>query len=384
MRSNRTTRHSHTEARRHKAETNDPNLLLCAFAPLCEIPHCLLAVLLCLLICRSAHADDEIETAVIRAAVEKSLPLLQAGAKAFRERSEGRCISCHHQGLVLQTVALARQRGFSVDENLAREEVDRVHGFYLRRHARYLAALSSTDAIAAQRADPFGNFTVHAGYWLWGLAAERQAPDEFLATTVRLLASKQLGDGHWSFTDTARAPMQASDFSTTALAVLALKNYGSREDADASSRRIAAARRWLKNTAPRTTDDKAFRLYGLLWSDAPLELRDEAAQSLLADQRDDGAWAQQDNMPTDAYATGLALVALREAGGLAPTDGAHQRGIAWLLKTQQPDGSWFVKTHAIPTNPYFESGFPHGKSQFISYAATCWATMALLTALPEH
>jgi hypothetical protein len=31
----------------------------------------------------------------------------------------------------------------------------------------------------------------------------------------------------------------------------------------------------------------------------------------------------------------------------------------------------------MPVQPYFESGFPHGKSQFISSAATCWATMAL-------
>jgi hypothetical protein len=39
-----------------------------------------------------------------------------------------------------------------------------------------------------------------------------------------------------------------------------------------------------------------------------------------------------------------------------------------------------VKTRAIPSNPYFESGFPHGKSQFISYAATCYAVMALAVA----
>ena len=87
-------------------------------------------------------------------------------------------------------------------------------------------------------------------------------------------------------------------------------------------------------------------------------------------------------MPTDAYATGLALVALAQAGDLPITDATYQRGLSFLLKSQQSDGSWFVKTRAIPTNPYFESGFPHGKSQFISYAATCWATMALTLSLP--
>ena len=57
---------------------------------------------------------------------------------------------------------------------------------------------------------------------------------------------------------------------------------------------------------------------------------------------------------------------------------AYRRGAAYLLRTQQGDGSWFVRTRAIPSNPYFESGFPHGRSQFISYAGTCHGTMALL------
>ena len=94
-----------------------------------------------------ACASDANPTAPqIRAAIERTLPLLQSAARSFRERSEGRCISCHHQGLVLQTVALARERGFAVDESLAREEVERVHGFYVRRQERYLTALADPAA----------------------------------------------------------------------------------------------------------------------------------------------------------------------------------------------------------------------------------------------
>jgi len=326
-------------------------------------------------------ADDAVPDArTIRLAIERSLPLLQAGAKSFRDRSEGRCISCHHQGLVLPTVALARERGFAVDEILARAEIERVHGFYVRRQDRYATAVSNP--AARQQADPFGNFNVHAGYWLWALAAEKVPPDRFTATTARLLATKQLDDGCWSFTDTARAPMQASDFTTTALAVFALQRYGAKEDAVSISHRLEAAQKWLLKTPPRTTDDKAFRLFGLNWSDAPTERRQRAADELLMDQRADGGWGQQDNMPSDAYATGLALAMLHHGGDLPVASATYQRGITYLLVRQQPDGSWFVKTRAIPTNPYFESRFPHGKSQFISYAATCWATMALLASEP--
>ena len=321
-------------------------------------------------------ADIESVPASIHAAIEKSLPLLQEGAKTFRERSEGRCIACHHQGLVLQTVSLARRRGFRIVEELARAEKERVHGFYARRHNLYNQAL--TDPDAAKRADSYGNFTVHVGYWLWGLAAENVAPDQITATASRLLATKQYADGHWSFDDLARAPMQASDFTTTALAVFVLKHYGPTEDNPNFRLRIQRASEWMLKNSPRTTDDKVFRLFGLSWSEAPEEELQQAANTLRAEQRTDGGWAQQENMPSDAYATGLALVALQQTGRLASTDSAYQSGTTYLLNTQQKDGSWFVKSRAIPSNPYFESGFPHGKSQFISYAASCWATKALL------
>jgi hypothetical protein len=60
-----------------------------------------------------------------------------------------------------------------------------------------------------------------------------------------------------------------------------------------------------------------------------------------------------------------------------------QRGIEYMLKHQEPDGSWLVHTRAAPRNPYFESGSPHGEFQEIPYAGTCWATMALAHAAPQ-
>jgi DNA-binding beta-propeller fold protein YncE len=311
----------------------------------------------------------------IRAAIAKSLPLLQRGAQTFMERSEGRCISCHHQGLILNAVALARERGFAVDEKREQAQVERVHGFYARRQARYRQALQDPEARKA--ADPYGNFTVHAGYFLSGYAAEHGKPDAATSVAAVLLASKQLPDGHWDFDDGARVPIQSSDFTTTALAVNVLQKYGPAEHAKALAECLARAKTWLVKTRPKTTDDKAFRLFGLAWTQADDVVVHEAVAGLLVEQRASGGWAQQDNMPDDVYATGLVLVALHRAGGLPVTAPAYQRGVAYLLKTQQADGSWFVQTRAIPSNPYFESGFPYAKSQFISYAGSCWATMAL-------
>jgi hypothetical protein len=86
------------------------------------------------------------------------------------------------------------------------------------------------------------------------------------------------------------------------------------------------------------------------------------------------------SMQSDGYATGQALVALRDAGVLAVTSPAYVRGVRFLLNTQLPDGSWHVRTRSIPIQAYFESDFPHGEDQWISAAATNWATMALIPA----
>jgi ankyrin repeat protein len=81
-------------------------------------------------------------------------------------------------------------------------------------------------------------------------------------------------------------------------------------------------------------------------------------------------------------ATGEALYALHETG-MPATDAVYRRGVEYLLRTQQPDGSCHVKTRAAGFQPYFESGFPHGHDQWISQSGTVWAVVALSYASPR-
>jgi len=121
----------------------------------------------------------------------------------------------------------------------------------------------------------------------------------------------------------------------------------------------------------------------LLDQDAADRHIQQAVAVLLQEQRGDGGWAQLPTLKSDAYATGQVLVALRASGGLAARQEAYRRGVEFLLRTQLADGSWFVPTRSFPLQPHLETGFPHGRSQFISLAATNWATLALLlTAAP--
>jgi N-acyl-D-amino-acid deacylase len=52
--------------------------------------------------------------------------------------------------------------------------------------------------------------------------------------------------------------------------------------------------------------------------------------------------------------------------------------VDYLMRTQEKDGSWHVRSRAFGFQPYFESGFPHGHDQWISMAATAWSAMALM------
>jgi hypothetical protein len=53
-----------------------------------------------------------------------------------------------------------------------------------------------------------------------------------------------------------------------------------------------------------------------------------------------------------------------------------------MIATQRADGGWrLMQSRAIPIQPIFDSGFPHGSDQRISTAGTAWAALAVTLAL---
>jgi hypothetical protein len=179
-----------------------------------------------------------------------------------------------------------------------------------------------------------------------------------------------------------RPPTEASDFTPTYLALRGLRVWAKPEQLARVQQRRAAAREWLVKTRAKDTEDRVFRLFGLKEAGADEKEIAAAAWDLLKTQRADGGWGQLDTMEPDAYATATALVALHQAGGLAVTHPAYVRGVAFLLKSQRDDGSWYVKSRSNPFQKYYESGFPHGNDQYLSAATSGWAATALLLAVP--
>jgi hypothetical protein len=226
-----------------------------------------------------------------------------------------------------------------------------------------------------------GGGVTRAGYALLTLEVGGKAPDEVTDAVAEYLLRKDESGDHWRGTSN-RPPSEASEFTATYVALRALAAYGKEAQGGRIAVRVEKARRWLEATPPKDTEDRAFRLLAMKAASSPVELIRKAADDLLATRRDDGGWSQLDGGKSDAYATGSTLFALHTAGRVATDSPAYLGGLRFLIADQREDGTWFVKSRSKPFQPYFESGFPYGKDQFISMAATSWAVTALSLACP--
>lgn len=310
------------------------------------------------------YATGTVAEPAIRAAVEKAIPLLEKGSG--ESTTKVKCFTCHNQAIPTFALSLARERGFTVNGDNLKKQVEVT-----------LADLSSARE-AYLKGQGQGGGVDRAGYALLTLErGQAKADDTTAAVTEYLLLKDQDG---WKG-NSNRPPSEASRFTTTALALRELRVFGTEAQQERITTRRAAARNWLLATTPGDTEDRAFRLMALKEAEATAGAMATAIVALRKSQREDGGWAQLDGMESDAYATGSVLTALRTAG-VPAADPDYRRGVDYLLKTQLPDGSWYVKSRSKPFQPYYESGFPHGKDQFISIAASSWATAALVLALP--
>jgi ankyrin repeat protein len=309
-----------------------------------------------------------------RAAIAVSLPLLERSMRVFSQRTA--CVSCHHEGLGRVATGLAKERGVSIDTALAGEQAKRIAGFLSFQDPLVRAAVKDGTKAKEVAGTEIGEEVPILAFALSGVAAHNQPATPELSRAALFLARRQTAAGFWDF-KIVRAPMQSSRFAMTALAIRTMRAYVPKDQAEEVDWRLRRARRWLASAPAKSNEDRAYRLLGLAWSGAGAEERQPAIEALRAAQRPDGGWAQLPGVQSDAYATGQALFALHQ-GGIAVDDPAYRRGVQFLLRTQDEDGSWFVTKRAVPANNYFDAGFPHGQSQYASHAATCWATMALL------
>ncbi len=324
------------------------------------------ALVAALLLLATAHGEDEpIDPQSLRSAVSRALPLLQKGAVGHRENRT--CFACHNKGIPILALTTARDRGFQIDEAELKKQLEFIAEFLKTKRESFLEGKGT------------GGQVDTAGYALVTLAAGGWQPDETTAAVTEYLLLYQQNADRWR-TGSKRPPSEASQFTTNYVGVAGLAAFATSEQRERSDKRIGQVREALAKETAQDTEDRVFRLQLLKAAGAAQTEIDAAARELAVTQREDGGFSQAGEMESDAYATGTWLVALHRAGGMPTSDPVYQRGLRYLLKTQGEDGSWHVKSRSKPFQAYFESGFPHGKDQFISCAASGWATIALALA----
>jgi ankyrin repeat protein len=303
-------------------------------------------------------------------AIARASALLAASADKFYPAG-GNCVGCHHQPQVARAYAAVRAAGLT--------PVDRLQKIFREG----VAVVQGGQALNLPLMVSGGGDYDGPLYQIMAMADLGDPAGPATDAIVQYLAARQDVSGAWTMLQGPRPPLESGSILRTAMAIRALKTYAWPARQQEFDERIARARKWLLAARPTTSYEQAYRAAGLQDAGATESEVAAAGRLVLAQQRSDGGWSQNPYLESDAYATSVALQSLREAGVLKPSDASYRRGVAYLLRTQFPDGSWYVASRAPKLQPYFESAFPYGHDQWISVAATSFAVMALAPAATQ-
>jgi hypothetical protein len=297
----------------------------------------------------------------VNAVVDRGLSFMAKDALAWKK--EHNCVSCHHAALMIWSMREARGSGFKVDEPV------------LAELTKWVAESGDGKVSQSRPAGAPQALNTKALHFALALSADSHpdtASQNGMKRLLETVKSDQTRNGSWSAWPETRPPIFGpSDESMTALAILALMPAATGGDEAAKSARDKAVR-WLAES--KTDDDpQSIALRLIIWERLGRPARECASliHRIKERQNADGGWSQTKDMPSDAWATGQALYALSHAG-LRPPDPAIQRGHAFLIETQRPDGSWPMTSRpARPNDQGAHNLIP------ITGAASAWAVMGL-------
>jgi ankyrin repeat protein len=294
-----------------------------------------------------------------REAISRALAVSQPVAGKFLHN--GGCSSCHSQYLNGMAVGAARSAGVKTEPALENEDT------------RATLILRGSLQEAFFQAQEPGDSSEAVGFALLQLASAGVPQSLAIDSMVHHMAAMQRKEGDWQ-TFEGRPPIESGEFGQTARAIRALRSFPIPARKDEFEQRIQRAAAWVEKAEPLTTEDRTMQILGLVWAGhtAPAG----RVKELVGKQRTDGGWGQTDYHQSDAFATGEALWALHESG-MTSSDPVYRRGVDFILRTQQEDGTWHVVSRSFGFQPYFQSGFPYEQDQWISQAGTAMAVIGL-------
>jgi ankyrin repeat protein len=322
------------------------------------------------LVLGAAVSTQEAPPDQVRSAAARAVASIQKAQATWYTTNKQVCASCHHQYQPALALRVAREHRVPIDEEIARADALKAFTF-----ADLDRAIQYTYVIEPAMDDAYRMVAAHAAGVKPNLGA---------AVYARLLISRQNREGDWDGFH-QRPPSSYSRVTMAALGLRAVQVYHHASQKPQADAAVARARKFLEGYRARDTEERSYQLLGLRWAGADRGLLRKLASALQATQRPDGGWSSIAGRDSDLYSTGQALVALHDGASVAIIDPSWQRGIAYLLKTQAPDGTWHVASRLRPpaplSPPYFDAGYPHARDQFLSMQGASWAVMALSYAL---
>ena len=192
-----------------------------------------------------------------RLSVERSVSLLLKSSQGiFAGR---RCFTCHHNSLPAEAASLARRKGIPLHEEQVANNVRDILAVFRQ---------AAAPAMQAQATFP-GGIALTLGYGMMGLAAERHPLDKATAAMTHWILATQMPDGSWLGNGVSRPPMEFSTVSHTVIAARGLTLYPIPARRAQVDRALAKAREWLLSASAPSSEERAMRLLGLVWTKAP-------------------------------------------------------------------------------------------------------------------
>jgi hypothetical protein len=306
-----------------------------------------------------------------RKSAERGLAFLQADAVTWRK--DKKCASCHQGTMTVWALCEAKSQGYTAPAetivDVSKWTKERLKDIDKPRDTRPGWSMVNTPAL-------------YLAVMALAIPKQEALNTAELKQIAGHLLRHQEADGSWAWSSAPAKnrppPVFESDEVATLLGYVALGPQLPKDPKEASpirdSRDKAAG--WLAKTKPsESTQAIALRLFRDVQANQGKEV-DKGISSLLGRQGKDGGWAPEKGLASDAYATGQALYFLNLAG--VKSDRLEvQRGLAFLVATQKPDGSWPMTSRSHPGATPMTNPVP------ITYFGSAWATLGLLRTAPK-
>jgi len=309
--------------------------------------------------------------------IDAAVDYLEQGNEAWNRKYK--CIGCHTNGTYLLIRPMLTGLGPPPPET--REFLLRFLRPYLVKGSEGMLKMGHRSAQVVYAA---------AGLASWDAFVERAISPE-TDQAFQLLLRLQSEDGTWKI-PSCWPPLQSSRFQLATVAALAFGLAPGWVEQIADPRIRASVDR-LKDTLRRESPPHDYARVWLLWAGAHMDGilqdhdRERIVQMIWRHQREDGGWSLRSfaephewgdgsreekitsdrdfYMPSsDGHMTGLALIALREAG-VSTLDTRVLRAVSWIDRNQRKSGRWW--TSSLNTE----------NLHLITYSATAYSLLSL-------